>query len=172
MAVRAVSPPLASRAALRPQVAIRSYATLSEAERAVELLARRSFPGEYVEVAARGLRRCTHRQHASPLLTAVAGCGVMGAAVAVAAGLIGIDPAGDALAMLALFGAAVGSTLAWLVSAFLARSRRDCQCSRAVAADAYDGLVQAVWATDADKVLAVPEEEGRRLRGRTGLYGP
>lgn len=96
----------------------------------------------------------------------------MGAAVAVVAGLIGIEPAGYALPMLALFGAAVGAMVAWLVSGLLARSRRDCQCSRAVAADAYDVLVQAEWATDADRVLAVPEDEGRRSRGRTRFIGP
>ncbi len=166
-----VSPPSAPRAARWPQVAIRSYGTLAEAERAVELLVRRSFPREYVEVAARGLRRCAHRQEAPPLRRGIARCSAVGAAVAVAAGLIGIGGSGAAVPGFAVFGAAVGVVLAWLLRASVNASDRGCQCSGRVSADAYDVLVDAEWATDADKVLAVPERT-RRLGASSVMNEP
>jgi hypothetical protein len=73
--------------------------------------------------------------------------------------------------VLALFGAALGAVIAWLLIAFTRRNR-GCQCTGPVSADAYDVLVEAEWATDADKVLAVPQTRRRRLRARATFSGP
>jgi hypothetical protein len=139
------------------QVPIRTYQTLVEAERAVELLAECRFPLEYVALAARGVKRCRHRA-ASRALPAVATLlgGVAGAALAVLARSVGAL-ATQAPVVALVFGAAVGAVVACAASVTLRPKRSSCYCSHAISSDCYDVLIDAEWAGDAAHVLAVAD---------------
>ncbi len=139
------------------QVPIRTYQTLVEAERAVELLGQCRFPLEYVALAARGVGRCRHRTafRALPAVAVLLG-GVAGAALAVLAHAAGALATQTSVVAL-VFGAAVGAVVAIVASVLLKPKRSSCYCNQAISSRCYDVLIDAEWAGGAAHVLSVAD---------------
>ncbi|GAB3651725.1 membrane protein [Glycomyces tarimensis] len=158
------------------QVAVGSYGSYEEAERAVDYLSDHRFPVERTVIVGRGLRsveRVTGRMTLwrSAGKTALAGA-VLGALFGWIFGLFDwVNPliAGLLLALYgAIFGAIVGAVIG-LIAHAMTGGRRDFSSISGIQADSYDLLVEAGHATQAGQLLDAEGAPGRGLgAGRIG----
>lgn len=142
------------------RIAVSSYASYAEAERAVDLLSDRGFPVERVAIVGRGLSTVEQVTGRLTMWRAAGRSAVSGAILGALLGWIfglfdWVNPLiiGLLLALYgALFGAVLGAALGF-VGHLLSGGRRDFSSVSAVRADSYDVLVAAEVADDASRLL-------------------
>lgn len=155
------------------QSTVGSYASYSEAERAVDYLSDQGFPVERTAIVGRGLRSV--EQVTGRLTTwraagnsAISGA-ILGAIIGWLFGLFDwVDPLIAGL-LLALYGAIFGAFLGGLIGLVghaATGGRRDFSSERSIEADRYDVLVDTDHAAQAGDVLDTAGAPGRGLRTR------
>ncbi len=147
---------------------IRTYEHYADAEAVVDRLSDRGFPVENVSIVARGLRFVESVTGRTTTLTAggrgAGGGALMGAVLGWLFGLFNwADPVVSALALAAyglLLGAVIGAAIAAIGHALMG-GRRDFSSVAGLAADAYDVMVDAEFADEAERTLADTGSSGQ-----------
>lgn len=143
------------------EVAVASYDSYAEAERAVDHLSDQRFPVEHAVIVGRGLRSVEHVTGRMTTWRSVGQSALSGALLGALLGWIfglfnWVDPLITGL-LLALYGAVFGALIGALMGGIahaMTRGRRDFTSVTQMQADRYDLLVEASFAAEATRMLA------------------
>ena len=145
----------------QPRVTVASYATYSEAQRAVDKLSDEKFPVERSAIVAEGIRfveQVTGRLNWwRALLNGALSGGLLGAFIGFVFGLFSFFQPGVAALTLALNGLVVGAVIGavfGLVSYAFTGGRRDFTSVSGMQAERYNVMVDADLETEAAGILA------------------
>lgn len=142
------------------QVAVASYRTYAEAERAVDHLSDQKFPVERTAIVGRGLKSVEQVTGRMTMWGAAGRTALSGAVLGAVFGWIfglfdWVNPLIAGL-LLALYGAVFGAVLGGLLGLIghaMTGGRRDFSSVSGIQADSYDVLVDAAHAAEASRLL-------------------